>query len=706
MATDTILDTAAVKENTAAVTDNNGVMKDAINIRNIYNSAMKDSEGLLASAKTKFDSLNLAVGSTSMLLGLLGTHVLNVSESMNELGKADFSNSFVKQFQTIQSSSKTALDSVGLTKLLTSMGAALPAVGTGFQGLQNYATKFFATMDQRAKLGDFFLNTAASLGQLNNVYSKGESSLENFNSLVSKQQDILLAAEKGTGLTREQVTGFYHSVATIPGAMDGFITSVRKGAESTSVLQASIELARGTGNDYKTVIADMGVAYESLNLKGGEALQMTSRISEVSSKAGLQLKDVRTFTQQAATEFQYFGNTLDGQSQLLLNYSKGLEQAGLSSKQITEITKGFSDSVYKLTAAQKAYLSQQTGGPGGLQGAFQIDKMLSEGKVEQVFDKVKSTMQKQFGKILTLDDAGQSQQAAAQFEKQIQMLTQGPMGKIVQSREQAFKVLQGFKANETIKKEDYQLGNVDAVSKEQRTRGTELLDMQNTPMSIARANISAAQVSIEGTNFALGGRALAAKQGERISDVEGAVAIDEKNKALQRTIAEGSEASKKSIDKKTADGRASEAVSGLADIPGLLMGGFSSLGDRVVGLLAPRDGGPVEPELKKMKQGIIDARIDTENARKKEIADAMKAKAPQDPAAEARRVATAQTKKKPDQQAPDQIAHRHMRDGKPEVVQLEINAYCASCHAKIHVPQTRSSSNSTSVHKQVGNNYG
>lgn len=694
----TIIDEAKVKAADIAQQAYNATIKQS--------SVLMDSaSSILTTAKAKFDSLNLAVGSTSTLLGLLGTHVINVSDSMSKLGETNFSNSFVGQFQAIQKSSERALDSVGITNLLKGMGAALPAVGTGFQGLQNYALKFFATMDQRAKLGDFFLNTAASLGQLKQVYGDNNS-LENFNSLVSKQQDILLAAEKGTGLTREQVTGFYQSIATIPGAMDGFITSVRKGAESTSVLQASIELARGTGNDYKTVIADMGVAYESLNLKGGEALQMTTRISEVSSKAGLQLKDVRTFTQQAATEFQYFGNTLDGQSQLLLNYSKGLEQAGLSSKQITEITKGFSSAVHSLGAAQKAYLSQQTGGPGGLQGAFQIDKMLSEGKVDQVFDKVKSTMQKQFGKILTLDDAGQSQQAAAQFEKQIQMLTQGPMGKIVQSREQAFKVLQGFKANESIKKEDYQLGNVDAVSKEQRKRGTELLDMQNTPMSIARANISAAQVSIEGTNFALGGRALAAKQGERISDVEGSVAIDEKNKALQRTMAEGSEASKKSIDKKTADGRASEAVSGLADIPGLLMGGFSGMGDRIVGLLAPRAGGPVEPKIADMKKEMEEERAKKEEERKKEIADAMKAKAPQDTAAEARRVATAQTKKKPDQQAPDQIAHRHMRDGKPEVVQLEINAYCASCHAKIHVPQTRSSSNSTSVHKQVGNNYG
>ena len=119
------------------------------------------------------------------------------------------------------------------------------------------------------------------------------------------------------------------------------------------------------------------------------------------------------------------------------------------------------------------------------------------------------------------------------------------------------------------------------------------------------------------------------------------------------------------------------------------------MGDRVVGLLSPRSGMPEEPELAKIKQGIIDARIEKENARKKEIADAMKAKAPQDTAAEARRVATAQTIKKPNQQAPDTIPHQHMRDGKPEVVQLEINAYCASCHAKIHVPQTRSSFNST-----------
>lgn len=652
-----------------------------------------------------FKNLSNMGAEASNAFGLVNTKLLAVNDSMSKLGGADFSNSFVKQFQDIQKHANTMLDETHLTKMLQNLGAKIPGVGMGFKELQDYAGKFFATMDQRARLGDFFISAAASTGQLANAFSSGANPLETFNDKLTKTSSILLSAEKGTGLTTEQITGFYSQIARIPGAMDGFSNSIRKGQQTTSLLQASIELARGTGSDYSDIVKDMTNAYEDLNLKGQNALNMTTRISEVSSKTGLRLADVRGIITTTAEQFQFFGNSIDGTSQLVANYSKALDQVGLSSKQIITINAGFIESVYKLTAAQKAYLSQQTGGPGGLQGSFQIDKMLSEGKVDQVFDKMKGTLQKQFGKVLTLDDAGQSQQAAAQFEKQIQMITQGPLGSLVKTREQAFKVSEMLKKGETITKEKIS-DNLEGTQQDQRKKGAALLDSQNTAMSVARADIRAAQVSIEGTNFALGTRALTTAEVDRKKGN-----LDEpdlEKERLKRKIAEGGNIGKKDV---TMDPEATAQAAGKKGLDGFLSA-FNVVPGMMSGVkkIFSYGLGTNAQEQEEIKKAELDRKIkeqkEADAQKKKDIAGRMAGQPILDSAAEARRVATAQTKKKPDQQAPDQIAHRHMKDGKSEVVQLEINAYCASCHAKIHVPQTRSSSNPTSVHKQVGNNYG
>jgi hypothetical protein len=95
--------------------------------------------------------------------------------------------------------------------------------------------------------------------------------------------------------------------------------------------------------------------------------------------------------------------------------------------------------------AQKAFLSAQTGGPGGLMGAFQIEKMLKEGDIEGVFKKVRDQMQKQLGPIVTLEDAASSPAAAAQLARQTAMLRSGPLGAMARTDQDAYRILESMK---------------------------------------------------------------------------------------------------------------------------------------------------------------------------------------------------------------------------------------------------------------------
>lgn len=635
-------------------------------------------------------TINIEAANT---FNLISTKLLQVSSAFDNLSRTnnDFSNSFAGQFKFMQETASTALSESGIAGLISRLGGTVPKATElakmGFSGLTDYAMKFFQTMDQRSKLGNFFIESQAAVGGLSTTFAQSANPLDGFNDKLSKINQTLLSTQYGTHLTAEQISGFYSSLAMIPGAMDGFAQHTSKATEQTSILQASIELAKGTGTSYQTVITDISNAYEDLNLKGSHALDMTSRIAEISTKMGLRQADVRNLITTTAESFKYYGNSIDGASQLALNYSQSLSKVGLSSKQVTEIISGFTTSIHNLGAAQKAYISQQTGGPGGLQGAFQIDKMLSEGKISEVFDKMKGTIQKQFGKILTLDDATQSQQAAAQFEKQIQLLTTGPMNQIVKTREQAQKLLQSFKEGQSITPE--KLSSLDATQLDQRKRGAALLDLQGSAMSIARADIRAQQVSIEGTNFALGTRALSL--GPEIERRKGDLDITHdtyqkelKRKTVEQSIIKPADKSVSEEEQKRKD--AARGISGFIDSlksPISVLKGFGNVVQYGFGTnKAPN----IEPTETQMKVNIEAERIKREREMKLKAAEQQPIK--RELNAEARFVVEQQRqqRKKEDQTAQEE--HRHIKDGKEYVVKVDINALCTICHKKIHTPQT------------------
>ena len=79
-------------------------------------------------------------------------------------------------------------------------------------------------------------------------------------------------------------------------------------------------------------------------------------------------------------------------SGIMNDYVGALQNTGMTGQHAMEVVKGMTDSIAGMSVAQKAFLSSQTGGPGGLMGAFQIEKDLREGKIDKVFDKVRQTM--------------------------------------------------------------------------------------------------------------------------------------------------------------------------------------------------------------------------------------------------------------------------------------------------------------------------
>jgi len=78
-------------------------------------------------------------------------------------------------------------------------------------------------------------------------------------------------------------------------------------------------------------------------------------------------------------------------------------------------------------------------------GAFQIEKQMKEGDIESVMEKAMATIKKQFGKIVSVDEAAGSEQSARQLVRQRSMLQQGPLGQFAGSEQDASRMLEAFR---------------------------------------------------------------------------------------------------------------------------------------------------------------------------------------------------------------------------------------------------------------------
>ena len=71
--------------------------------------------------------------------------------------------------------------------------------------------------------------------------------------------------------------------------------------------------------------------------------------------------------------------------------------------------------------------------------------MISEGKLDEVAKMAEDSLKKQMGgKIVSQQEASQSEQAAAQYQKQLMLVRQGPLGQFAQDEQSAMKLVESF----------------------------------------------------------------------------------------------------------------------------------------------------------------------------------------------------------------------------------------------------------------------
>lgn len=436
---------------------------------NGFASIADSARGVFSNLQNKLGTLGISMKQNYELtqqqtqaLGLLTTTLLSTRSAFDNLSGIDttYLNTFTKQFNDLQEimlkspGSKVAVAGAsalaeGLNKLGVPMDTIKKLASAGTSALLGFAGKFFESADNALRLQNVFVQLSAQTGNLQNVYDAAGESLDKMNLLLVQQQKAVTDTATATQLPIEAVEQYYAALGTIPDALQKTVQSGTNAGENVSMLTAAIQYATGSGRKYAEVIEDLKHAYEDYNLTGEPALRFTARMGELANNLNTPLQDVRKFLLGTADAFKRFGDESEGAAKMVNQYVGALKATGVSGTVALDMMNDLTGGIKNMGIAQKAFLSSQTGGAGGLQGAFQIEKLLREGKIDEVFDKVRQQMTKQFGQIVTLDEASKSPQAAAQLTKQMMILRQGPLGQFVKDDQSAIRMLEAFSKGKT-----------------------------------------------------------------------------------------------------------------------------------------------------------------------------------------------------------------------------------------------------------------
>jgi len=466
----------------------------------------KDYGVVLNNAGVSVSNMNQLSEQQTKALGAVSVALLGVQRQFRNLGDNSSVQTFEKTIMSLKDTAENKGALLGVvSNLADKMGQKLPdGIGNSIGLLKNFALNMLASSDNAMLAQNAFIQMSSAAGNLNDIYKAAGPNLENVSKIMDQQIDKINNSAKALGLTGEEVNKYWSQLGKIPGALNAVIKGTSNSAESLDNLTASIALARGSGRTYEAVINDLSNVYKNFGATGNDAFKIIGNIGDIANRTGVNFETIHSALMGSSSALKEFsdggksaGDTMMGLSSIMVNYVDGLKKTGLSADTSIGIIKNMTDQIGKLSTAQKSFLSAQTGGAGGLMGANQIDMMIRNGQIEKVFDKIRSQMQKQFGSIVTQQEAAQSEFAARQFEKQKLLLQKGPLGSLVQNDQQAARLLESFRGrqegkNVPINLKDQSLSVVD--------KGIQLQSQGNNILTRIAVGVEAGKRSMDSIN--------------------------------------------------------------------------------------------------------------------------------------------------------------------------------------------------------------
>lgn len=392
-----------------------------------------------SSAIFRRSMINAAAGVEALTLKVGGASSAFLAMSK---GASDSSASIAKSFDELGRLGKDLggifeglAGKVGLGAVAKKMGSSVTEMIAATERVQDMERGFISLQAATGNLGSVFDNTGRVAGNFDGT-------------LVQFTKNIHDAAD-ATGLSVGTITETVNRLGQVPEALK---TSVMGAKGPVSELVAVTQLAAATGQNVARVTEQVASAYSDLNLKGQGAIDFLSTIAATSSALNIPLQDVTSSVNTLANSYAFLTNNTEGAVKAFSQFVPALREAGLSPQQAIKMFDTMAASINQMNTASKSFLAQRSGFGSGLQGAFKIDQMIAEGKIDQVMQQMQKNLMRQFGgNVVTLDQASQSQQSAVQYQRQLEFLKSGAFGGMIKDDQQAAKLFQAMRSGDLTK---------------------------------------------------------------------------------------------------------------------------------------------------------------------------------------------------------------------------------------------------------------
>lgn len=422
----------------------------------LLNSTSLTNEGAksLQNFSNELNSLGFSIEAQSKLLAEFELMFTGVTESFTKFDSALERNSGINTYQsqlteltTLFKNNKIASSVFegSLKTLANSMGIGSKAVGLGVDALKHLIEVNVKAADEVQKVGTAMLKTAAASGQLSDLYSSVGEKLAGLNSKALDYSDIISSASVATNRSVDELSKFYMKLDGVPKLLDGTITGLDAASDGMSNFTAILHLMSSSQMDVNDVLKHAQTALHNYNLTGQDAIKFIAGISEINKKFGLEMVDAEKYMTNLSHSFKFMGDQTQSSMNILGNYINLFKDLKISKHEAIGMIENYTKKIGDLDIAQRAFLSAQSGGSGGLVGGFQITKMIQDGKLDQVAEMAENQLKRMFGnRIVSLDEASTNAGAASQYQKQIQMVRQGPLGSMFSTEAESMKFLEAL----------------------------------------------------------------------------------------------------------------------------------------------------------------------------------------------------------------------------------------------------------------------
>lgn len=346
-------------------------------------------------ATAQLSDMSSTIGKLAPKTGALGKMASALGTSFMRVAKAS---DFARNLET--SLLRAAAAGGDMAREMNEMGGAMDDPRMAFQGLADRSARFIALTTE--------------IATANNV------------SAASAQQ-------------------YAQELMRIPGAMRETVDTGSEAAGSLHMLDAVLKVSAGTFQEVKTVMGDVNTLFQTFRSSGEDSLSVISRMHSAAQAFQVPMDNMRSAVKTAADQFKFLGDNSQTAITIMSRFSEALRGSGVGPRAVQELTQGFTGLMSQMDMAQRAFVSAQTGGPGGLQGAYQMRlEMREPGGGERVAQRIEDTLRQMMGgRLVTMEEAAMDPRAAAQMAKQVQMLTTGPL-QVAQTEGQAERIVEAM----------------------------------------------------------------------------------------------------------------------------------------------------------------------------------------------------------------------------------------------------------------------